>query len=191
MENRGYIHKGISTINETNPNITTFPVKIKSIGKILILECPNNQIISACGITHEGGCQKLYSIDIKCLNNENKQPFQNLHYPVIITNNYHIVAEIVVTKLLTKEADKGNATLQNWLENTNPILRAVAITNSFEYLMWNGVYKFFSKEFLNTSFNLYPNEKMIFYAINPDMDITKIKFELKADILEYKGDPNL
>jgi hypothetical protein len=28
---------------------------------------------------------------------------------------------------------------------------------------------------------------MIFYAINPDIDITKVKFELKADILEYNG----
>lgn len=186
MESRGYAHNGTSEIDESNSMIKTFPIKDRSIGKILEFQCPNNTIISACGEAHEDGCPNSYSINIQCFNEDKKEPFQDLHHSTRITDSYHVIAELIVTKLITKEPDKNNATMQEWLEKTNPILRAIGIENPCEYLMWHGVYKSFSKEFLNTSFNLYPNEKMIFYVVNPDIYITRIKFNLKADILELK-----
>lgn len=184
MKERGYTHNGISTVYEYNPNIKTFSVKNQSVGKVLEFQCPNNTIISACGNTHKEGCPNSYSINIRCLNEDNKEPFQDLHCSTRITDNFHVIAELVVTKILTKEPDKNNLVMQKWLEDTNPVLKAVGIENSCEHMMWYGVYKLFSKEFLNTSFNLYSNEKMIFYVVNPDIDITKVKFGLKVDILE-------
>lgn len=186
MERRGYVYNGPITINESNPNIKTFQIKSRSTGKILELECPKNTIISACGNTHEGGCPNSYSINIQYLNDNNDEPFQNLHYPTKITDSYYVIAELIVTKILTKEPDKNDTEMQEWLEKTNPVLKTMGIENSYEYLMWHGIYKLFHKEFLNTSFNLYPNEKMVFYANNPDIDITVIKFELKVDIFEIK-----
>lgn len=183
MKSRGYVHNGISTIDESNPNIKTFPIKSQSTDKILEFQCPNNTIISACGNTHEGGCPNSYSISVQCFDKDSREPFQDLHYSVRITDSYHIIAELVVTKILTRDPDKNNTVIQEWLEKTNPILRSIGIESPCEYLMWHGAYKSFSKEFLNTSFNIYPNEKMVFYVVNPDVDITRVVFNMKADRL--------
>lgn len=163
--------------------IKTFPVKKGTIGKILELACPDNTIISVCGKTHEGGCEREYSAELECWGNDDRRPFQNLHHSTQPTRNYNIITEIVVTKILRKE-DKNNPKIQELLKCTNSLLEIIGSDNTCEYPMWAGIYKFFSRDFLNNSFNLYSGEKMIFYAINPDIDIDETILTMKVDILK-------
>ena len=185
MEDKGYTYKNNNPIliNESNSMIKTFTVEKGSIGKILELQCPNNVVISACGKTHESGCEKLYFCDIKCLNNDNDEPFQDLHHSTQLQGKY-VVTEIIVTKILRKESDKNYKKVREWSEFVDPILKIIGSEDSREHVMWFGVYKLFRTDFLNTSFNLYENQKMIFYVNNPEIDITKVKFKMKIDILE-------
>lgn len=187
MKGRGYILKNPIIINESSPNIQTFLVKKDTIGKFLEFSCPNNTIISACGKTHPGGCNgSYYSVNIKCFNKDDEESFQGDSYQSIpLTPDSQIVAEIIVTKILQKELDKNDPKVQESSQINNAILKIIGSENPYEYPMRSGVYKFISRDFLERSFNLHSNEKMIFYAINPNIDITKIRFNLKADILEY------
>lgn len=182
MKGRGYILKSPITIDESNPNIKTFPVKKDTIGKFLEFSCPNNTIISACGKTHPGDCNgSYYSVNIKCFNEDNEESFQRDSYQSIpLTPDSQIVAEIIVTKILQKELDKN---VQENSEINNAILKIIGSENPYEYPMRSGVYKFLSRDFLERSFNLHSNEKMIFYAINPDNDIIKTKLQMKVDVL--------
>ena len=186
MKTRGYILKSPITIDEYNPNIKMFPIKKGTIGKFLQFICPNNTIISACGRTHPGGCNgSNYLVDIKCFNENNEEVFQNdLYNSIPLTSDTQIVTEIIVTKILQKELDKNDPKIQESSNINNAILKIIGSENPCEYPMRSGVYKFLSRDFLDRSFNLHPNEKMIFYAINPDLDIVKTKFELKADVFE-------
>ncbi len=187
MEKRGYAHNGCPTIiDESNPNIKTFSVQCLSIGKVLKLNCPDNMIMSICGDSHNGGCPYPYSINIQCLNDEDKEPFQDLHYSTKLTDNRHVAAELIITKILNKDPRDIDPNYKEWQVYGNPMLKLIGSTHPYEHVMWAGVYKIFSKEFLKQSFNLNPNEKMIFYVINPDVDIVKVKFNLKADILEKR-----
>lgn len=186
MEERGYTYKNQIMINESNSNIKTFQVKEQTIGKVLELSYPDNTIISACGKSHNGGCPDSYSINIECFNDKNKEPFQELHYSTKLTNNQHVIAELIVTKILNKDPNEIDPNYKDWQVYGNPMLKLINSTHPYEHIMWVGVYKLFSREFLDQSFNLNPNEMMIFYMINPDVDITKVRFSLKADILEKR-----
>jgi hypothetical protein len=185
MKVRGYILKSPVAIDESNPSIKTFSVKKDTIGKFLEFSCPNNTIISACGKTHPGGCNSYYSFNIKCFNKDNEESFQRDSYRSIpLTPDSQIVAEIIVTKILQKELDKNDPKVQENSNINSAILKIIRSENSYEYPMRSGVYKFISRDFLERSFNLHSNEKMILYAINPDTDIFKTKLEMKVDILE-------
>lgn len=187
MEEKGYICKN-DTIYKSNPMIAIFNVEKGTTGKFLELTLPNDTIISACGKDHEGGCQGSYYCNIELFDEKDKQPFQDLHYSTKLTNTRYLAAEIVLTKILNKDPNQIDSNYKEWAIYNNPILELIKSKTPYEHVMWAGVYKIFSKEFLKTSFNLNNNEKMTFYAINPDIDITKISFELKADVLELKCD---
>lgn len=189
MESRGYIFKSSIIIDESNSVIKTYPVKKLSIGKVLELECPKNTIISACGRSHN--CDNEYYCNIKFFDDNNKEPFQEFHHSIPLTQNYHVAAELIVTKILQKPPDPNNQQIQELAKYVNPILKIINSNNCCEYPIWGGIYKLFSPNpinndqiFLNNSFNLYANEKMIFYAINPDIDIIKTKLDMKVDLLE-------
>lgn len=83
MEERGYTYK--NQIDESNPNIKIFPVQEQTIGKTLEFQCPNNTIISARG---KDIC------NIKFSNQDNKEAFQDLHYSIALTKDYHVAMEI-------------------------------------------------------------------------------------------------
>lgn len=186
MEEKGYTYRDHNTImiDETNNIVKTFTAKKGSVNKILELQCPSNGVISICGKTHDGGCEKSYLCDIKCLDKDNEEPFQESHITTELQHNNHLVAEIVLTKILYHEPPKEHKKIQEWLELINPILKTIGSENPCEHVMWAGAYKLFNTDFINRSFNLYENQRMIFYILNPNIDITNVKFNLKADILE-------
>lgn len=164
--------------------IKTFPVKKGTIGKILELACPDNTIISVCGKNQEDGSEREYSAELECWSDDDRRPFQNLRHLIEPTRNYHIITEIIVTKILQKESDNNDPKIHKLLDCINPILKIIGSNNTCEYPIWSGAYKFFSGDFLNNSFNLYSGEKMIFYAIDPDIDIDETILTMRVDILK-------
>lgn len=186
MEEKGYTYRNNNpiTIDETNSMVKMFTVEKGSIGKVLELQCPNNSVISVCGKSHEGGCEKSYLCDIKCLGKDDKEPFKESHNTTELNRSNHVVAEIVLTKILYHEPPKEYKKVQEWSELISPILKMILSEDPCEHVMYVGTYGLFNTELLKTSFNLYENQKMTFYIVNPDIDIEKVKFELKADILE-------
>ena len=187
MIEKGYtlVPSNSVTIDESNNMIKTFPIKKDTIGKILELRCPDNSIISLCGVEHNGGCHNSYVCDIKCTNDHNKEPFQETHYSTELKSNQHVVAEIIVTKILRKDPPLDNKKVKEWSETISPILKLIRSNNNREHVMWAGAYPKFNIEFIKTSFTLYGDQKMIFYINNPDIDITKVMLEMKVDIFGY------
>lgn len=186
MIEKGYIYKnnGPITIDESNNMIKTFPIEKGSIGKILELQCPDNSIVALCGTEHNGGCHNSYICNIECTNNDNKQPFQEIHYSTALTNAKHVVAEIIVTKILQQDPPLDNKKVQEWSKTAGPILKLIGSSNHREHVMWAGAYPKFDSEFVKISFTLYGGQKMILYANNPNVDIDKVKFNISLDIFE-------
>lgn len=171
-------------IDESNDMIKTFSIKKDTIGKILELRCPDNSIIALCGTEHNGGCNNSYVCYIKCTNDEGKQPFQETHYSTALKSTKHVVAEIIVTKILRQDPPSDNKKVKEWSETAGPILKLIGSNNSREHVMWIGAYPKFDSEFVKTSFTLYGGQKMTFYVNNPDVDIDKIKLNMILDIFE-------
>lgn len=186
MIEKGYIYKNYepTKIDESNNMVKIFSVKKGTIDKILELQCPDNSVIVLCGTEHIGGCQNSYKCNIKCSNKENKQPFQEMHNSTEITRTKHIVAEIIVTKILQQDPPSDNKKVKEWSEIAGPILKLIKSNNNREHVMWAGAYPKFNSEFNKTSFTLYGGQKMIFYINNPDIDIDKVKLNISLDIFE-------
>ncbi len=188
MAKRGYTFNNNNpiTIDESSPNIKIFSAKNGCVSKILELQCPKDTVISIRGKNNPGDWKEDYSINLKCSNNEDKEPFQKFHQCIILTAARHTIADIIVTKVLQNEINRNNLEIRQFTIYTDPILKFIGSDNPCEYPIWSGNYKTFNKEFLNDSFNLYSEEKIIFYTTKPDIDITKVKFEIKVDIFEIK-----
>ncbi len=186
MVEKGYqLKEGSPIIINDNSNIiSTYSVGKGHVGKIMELFCPENQIISLCGTTHPGGCDNEYTCSVKCYNKSNDEPFQDEHNSTALTDKDHVVAEIIVTKILQKEPPKDNQKVKDWSERISPILKLIKSDNGLEHIMMACAYPIFSKEFIKSSFTLYGDQKMTFYINNPEIDIDKIEFEMKADIFE-------
>lgn len=188
MIEKGYtlIPDSPTTIDESNNMMKTFPTKKGTVAKILELQCPDNSIIALCGIEHNGGCHNSYICNIECIDNEGKQPFQKLHHSTALTSAKHVVAEMIVTKILQQDPPLDNKKVKEWSETIGPILKLIKSNNNREHVMWAGAYPKFNSDFIKTSFTLYGGQKMIFYANNPDVDIDKVKFNIKVDIFEQR-----
>lgn len=183
MEEKGntFTHKRID-----NGMMKIFPLKKDKTGKFLELICHGDDILALCGTEHVGGCANSYLCNIKLTNNNDDEPFQKMHQTTVMKRNQHVVAEIVVTKILQQEPPLDNKKVKEWSEKIAPILQLIGSENRREHVMWVGAYPKFNSEFIKNSFTLYGGQKMIFYAVNPDIDITNIIFEMEADIFSKK-----
>ncbi len=186
MIEKGYIYKNNepTKIDESSNMIETFSIKKREIGKVLELQVPDKSIVALCGTEHDGGCYNSYMCNMKCTNIEDKQPFQEEHNSTEITRTKHVLAEIIVTKILQQDPPLDNKKVKEWSEIAGPILKLIKSNNNREHVMWLGAYPKFDSEFIKTSFTLYGSQKMIFYMNNPDVDIERVEFEIKADIFE-------
>lgn len=188
MKEKGYTYKnnGPTEIDESSKMIKTFPIKKGEIGKIAELQIPDDSIMALCGTEHNGGCYNSYVCNIKCVDNNDKQPFQGTHNSTEITRTRHVVAEIIVTKVLQQDPPLDNKKVIKWSETAKPILKLIKSENPREHIMWAGAYPKFDSEFIRTSFTLYGGQKMTFYTNNPDVDIDNVKLHMTIDIFEKK-----
>lgn len=185
MIEKGYIHKNDTPINIGNNNIIkTFHISKGKTGKIIEFSCPENQIMSLCGTAHDGGCYNEYLCGIRCYDDNGNEPFKGLHYSTGLTKDKHVIAEIIITKILRNDPPTRYEKVREWSDTISPILKLVGSDNIREHIMWVGAYPKFSSEFNKTSFTLYGNQKMTFYVHNPSTDITKIDFRFDVDIFE-------
>lgn len=186
MIEKGYVltNDEPTIIDASNSTIKEFYLKKGTIGKILEIRCPDENIIALCGTEHIGGCNNHYICDIRCIDNDNLQPFQDMHRTIPMNNNQHVVAEIVITKILQQDPPLYNKKVKDWSEKINSILKLIGSENHREHVMWVGAYPKFNSEFIKGSFTLYGGQKMIFYAVNPDVDIIKTNLKMKADIFQ-------
>ncbi len=194
MIEKGYVyndHNPIAISNDNNNSnnnndiVSTFSVCKGKIGKIIEMTCPDNYVVALCGTEHEGGCRNDYVCNLKCCDNYDNEPFQGLHYSTELTKGKHVVAEIIVTKILRNDPPTQYKKVREWSETIAPILKLIGSNNNREHVMWIGTYNKFSDEFNKTSFTLYGGQKMTFYIHNPDIDITKIDFKFNVDIFEH------
>lgn len=186
MVENGYVynHNPVTISDKDNNIISTFSADKGKTDKIIEVNCPDNQIMALCGTTHSGGCNKEYLCHIKCYDDQNNEPFQGLHYSTELNKNYHVLAEIIVTKILRNDPPTQYKKVKEWSDTISPILKLIGSDNNREHVMWTGAYSKFSPEFNKTSFTLYGGQKMTFYINNPDIDIKKIDFKLDVDIFE-------
>lgn len=186
MIEKGYTYKNNKpvTINESSNMIKTSLAKKGETCKILELQCPDNSIVALCGTEHNGGCHNSYICNIELNNNEGKKPFQKIHHSTALTSSKHVVAEIIVTKILQQDPPLDNNKVKEWSETIGPILKLIKSDNSREHVMWVGTYPKLDSEFIKSSFTLYGGQKMIFYVNNPDIDIDNIKLNISVDIFE-------
>lgn len=186
MTEKGYILNKESPIiiNDKNDIVNIHSVKKGQIGKVVELNCPENKIMALCGTTHIGGCENEYFCNIKCYNADNEEPFQDIHNSTALNENNHVVAEMIITKILQKEAPKDNKKVKDWSEKIAPILKLIKSENHLEHVMLTCAYPIINKELTKTSFTLYGGQKMTFYINDPDTDIEKVEFEMKVDIFE-------
>ena len=179
-----YIDGKPTIIDETNDMIKTFPIKKAKTNKVLELLCPNDSIVALCGTQHNGGCDNTYVCDIICTDNKGQQPFQEIHHSTELTSTKHVVAEIIVTKILLQDPPLDNKKVEEWSETSGPILKLIGSKNNREHVMWVGAYPKFNSEFIKTSFTLYGDQKMTFYLNDPGIDIEKVKLDMTIDIFK-------
>lgn len=171
-------------IDDKNDMVNTYTVNKGQIGKIVELCCPENQIIALCGTSHIGGCDNEYLCNVKCYNTSNDEPFQTIHNSTALSDSDHVVAEIIVTKILQKAPPRDNIKVKEWSEKIGPILKLINSENNLEHVMLTCAYPILSSEFIKSSLTLYGDQKMTLYINDPDVDIERVEFEIKADIFE-------
>lgn len=187
MKEKGFIYKDNSPTLVDGSMIKTFPVKKGTIGKIAELSCPKNTILSLCG--QDMGCNS-YSCSLKCFDNDEKEPFSKQHkgYALYVDKDNTAkgsVMDIVVTKVVKDENSKKISRADDYSMLTT-VMQMIKSNNHLEYPMLMGTYQKIPEYIVKNSFNLYQNEKIILYALEPDTNIIKTDFMIALDVLVKK-----
>lgn len=199
MEEKGFVYKSNlpTTLDENNHMVKTFTLEKGETGKILELTCPEHTVLSLCGDdlktdSIRSNPNSDYICTLKCFDNEGNEPFMKDHkgYILYVDPNDNrpkgSAIDIVITKVVKDEQAKNLAGVNNCLQLTESVMRLIKSNNPLEYPMIVGIYQKITEHLTMKSFNLYPTEKIIFYVLEPDINITKIKFEINMDIFEIK-----
>lgn len=184
MKEKGFIYKNNSPTLVNGSMIKTFSVEKGTIGKIAELTCPKNTILSLCG--QDMGCNS-YTCSLKCFDNDENEPFSKQHkgYALYIDKDNTAkgsVMDIVVTKVVKDEKSKKISGADDYSMLTT-VMKMIKSNNHLEYPMLMGTYQKIPEYLVKNSFNLYQNEKIILYALEPDTDIIKTDFKIALDVL--------
>ena len=184
MKVDGHTRKNL-ILDGTEPIFNKYIVKKDTIGKFLGIICPINSVITHCG--NRIACDKNYQFSIKCCNDELNEPFSNpLRSSVLVAKKTKklpgiiVGNQMVVTKIGNKPNNIKDLDLE-WQEQIKFVLNAINSTNPNEYPLWSGIYKEIN---FRQGFYLESGEKLIFYAISPDLDIKSIDLKLEVDMFE-------
>lgn len=184
MKEKGFVYKNNSPTLVNGSIVKTFSVEKGTIGKIAELSCPKNTILSLCG--QDMGC-KNYTCSLKCFDNDENEPFAKQHKSYILyidkdNISKGSVMDIVVTKVVKDENSKKISRADDYSMLTT-VMKMIKSNNLLEYPMLMGTYQKIPEYLVKNSFNLYQNEKIILYALEPDTDIIKTDFKMTLDVL--------
>ena len=187
MEKDNYIRKNNDSIilDDSYPIFAKYIVKKDTIGKFLELVCPDKTIITFCG--RKMNCDKKYEFKIKCYDKVLKEPFGNpfrssllvsektKEFPGIMVNY-----QIVITKMGNKiiEIEPG------WEKIIGNTLKIINSKSSNEYPLWSGAYEIIEQSAFDHGLYLESGQKLLFYAVNPDINIENIGLKMEVDIFE-------
>ena len=186
MKKDNYIRKNNDSIilDESNLMLTKHVVKKDTIGKFLELTCPDNIIITFCG--RKMNCDKKYEFKIKCYDENLKQPFSNIfRSSFLISKKTQEFPGIMINyqMVITKIGNKISKIESPWEKIIGNTLKIINSKNPNEYPLWSGNYFAIDSFFYNGSC-LKSGEKLVFYAVNPDIDIKNIDLKMEVDIFE-------
>lgn len=184
MKKDNFIRKnnGSTIIVDSDSIFTKYIVRKGSTGIFLELICPDNSFITYCG----RNCDEEYELKIKCYDDALKEPFDNPFLsskltlesteesPGIIIN-YQIV--------ITKIGNRIHEIPSGWEKMTKSVLKIIDSKNPKEYPLWSGPYKAIH-HFYNNGLFLESGQRLIFYAVEPDVDIKNIELKMEVDIFE-------
>lgn len=188
MEEDNFIRKnnGPTVLKDSDSMFTKYIVKKERIGKFLELVCPDNTIITACD--KKMNCDKEYEFKMKCFNDDLKEPFDNPFLSSLLTSektkefpgiiiNYQIV--------ITKIGNRIHEIPYGWEKMTKNVLKIIDSKNPKEYPLWSGAYRAIH-DFYHNGLFLESGQRLIFYAVRPDVDIKNVELKMDVDIFEKK-----
>lgn len=187
MMKDNYIRKNNNSIilDGSESIFTKYIVKKDTIGKFLELTCPDNTIITRCG--GKMICDKNYEFKIKCYDDNLKEPFNNpfrssflakektKEFPGILINY-----QIIITKIRNKKTEIE----PGWEKLINNILKVINSKNPNEYPLWSGNYFAMERNCFDQGLYLESGQRLVFYAINPEIDLRDIDLKMEVDIFE-------
>jgi hypothetical protein len=184
MKEKGFVYENDSPILVNGNMVNTFPLEKGMTGKIAELSCPKDTILSMCG--QDMGCNN-YKCLLKCCDSGGNEPFSKEHKAYVLytdkdNNSKGSIMDIVVTKVVKDEKSKKISDADSY-PMLKTVMNMIKSNNNLEYPILMGMYKKIPESLVKKSFNLYPNEKIIVYALEPDIDIVKTDFEIELDIL--------
>jgi len=186
MEKDNFVRKNncSTVLDDSDSMFAKYTVRKERIGIFLELICPDNTIMTSCG--RNLSCDKRYEFKIKCCDDDLKEPFSNPflssllasekteEFPGIIIN-YQIV--------ITKIGNRIHEIPSGWEKMTKNVLKIIGSKNPKEYPLWSGAYRAIHGFYDNGLF-LESGQRLIFYAVKPDVDIKNIKLKMEVDIFE-------
>lgn len=186
MEKDNYFRKNNDSIilDDSDSIFTKYVVRKDTIGKFLELVCPADTIITCCG--RKMNCDKEYKFGIKCHDDNLKEPFNNpFRSSILVSEKTRESPEVIINyqMVITKIGNKTHEVPSGWEEMITNVLKIIDSNNPKEYPLWSGAYKAIYGFYDNGLF-LEGGQKLVFYAVNPDVDIKSMELKMEVDIFE-------
>ncbi len=186
MEKDNFIRKCNDSIVlvDSDSIFTKYIVKKDTIGKFLELVCPDNTIMAVCG--KHMGCDNEYKFKIRCYDDDSKEPFSNpFKSSLLVSEKTRGFPGIIVNyqMVITKIGSEIYEIPSEWEKMIKRTLNIVGSKDPKEYPLWSGAYKAIYN-FGNNGLFLRGGQKLVFYAVNPEIDIKNIELKMEVDMFE-------
>ncbi len=186
MEKDNYIRKnnGPTILDDSHPMFIKYIVEKDNIGKFLELVCPDNTFITCRG--RSMNCDKEYEFKIKCHDDTLKEPFSNpFRSSLLVSEKIGEFPGIIINyqMVITKIGNRLHEFPSEWEKMIKNTLKVIGSENPKEYPLWSGAYKAIYG-FHNNGLFLESGQKLIFYAVKPDVDIRNVELQIEVDMFE-------
>lgn len=183
MEKDNYVRKNNDSIvlDDSESIFTKYVVRKDTIGKFLEFVCPDDTFI-----TRRMRRDKEYECEIKCYDDSLKEPFNNpFRSSLLVSEKTRELPGIIINYqiVITKIGNKIHEIPSKWEEMITNVLKIIDSKNPKEYPLWSGAYKALYS-FCDNGLFLESGQKLVFYAINPEIDIKNTELKMEVDIFE-------
>lgn len=168
IENNGWTHVALNPVTLNNTDIV-FPrsIKANSYGTILTIVCPQDNIITICGIND---C----NVDVDDFRNS-PNFYTAPHFFTLScrdSNNVEISPTTIISILKSKINEEPEAYYQAFYGDLSPLTDDGKLKKKHE------------RYYFADTIILQSGEKLIFVANNPNVDISRIELFMMSDLFE-------